>query len=222
FDSARLLAKSGYYSEACPKFEQSLRLNPGIGTEFNLADCLDRIGQTERARDLFLDVADKARAAGQADRQEAARERAAALAPAPVTTEPGDAPAIVIVGTGSEVATNAEPEPGCADASTAVLREEYGSLAEAAAGVRALKQSAAQLAAIAPSDPRLQKARRDLVELEAQLAAAWSLAGHVATALASRSAGSPDERSAKPRESTPGSPPAGSVAVASAPGHRAQ
>src|SRR4051794_40657418 len=39
FDEGKLLAKAGKYSEACPKFAESLRLDTGIGIMLFLADC---------------------------------------------------------------------------------------------------------------------------------------------------------------------------------------
>jgi len=81
FAEARRLAAAGDYVEACPKFEDSLRLNPGIGTTFNLADCFEHLGRTASAWARFLDVAGATKVAGQPDRERVARERAAALEP---------------------------------------------------------------------------------------------------------------------------------------------
>src|SRR5688572_27323641 len=41
FDQGRALATEGKYEQACPKFEESQRLHPGIGTLFNLASCYE-------------------------------------------------------------------------------------------------------------------------------------------------------------------------------------
>jgi hypothetical protein len=199
-------------------FEQSVRLYDGIGTRFNLADCWDKIGRTGRARDMFLEVADAASATGEWDREQAARQRAAAIAAPPAISATVEVPTLAIRG----AAESADP--------AAVLEVECGSLAEASARVRTLQQSIAELKAGHADDPRLQKAERELGGLEAQLATTWSLAGHVATALASRSASTPDERSASvgkpslvakaapfasPVESRPAPPAAGSVAALS-------
>ena len=81
FDQGRTLTSQGKYAEACPKFEESQRLDPGIGTQFNLADCFERTGRTATAWAMFLDVASAARQAGQKDREKVARARAAALDP---------------------------------------------------------------------------------------------------------------------------------------------
>lgn len=69
------------YTDACPKFEESLRLDQGMGTQFNLAHCWEKLGRTASAWALFLDVAAAARAGNQPDREAAAKGRAAALEP---------------------------------------------------------------------------------------------------------------------------------------------
>ena len=81
FSEGRRLAAAGDYVHACPKFEDSYRLAPGIGTSFNLADCLEHLGRTASAWARFLDVVAATKAAGQTDREEIARARASALEP---------------------------------------------------------------------------------------------------------------------------------------------
>jgi hypothetical protein len=81
FTDARKLVADGKYAEACPKLEESLRLEVGVGTQFNLADCWEHIGRTASARALFLGAAASAKAAGQSDREQVLRDRAAALEP---------------------------------------------------------------------------------------------------------------------------------------------
>lgn len=81
FDEARALVAGGKPAEACPKFEESQRLDPGFGTLFNLADCYERTGRTASAWLSFLDVASQMSKSGQADREKVARDRAAALEP---------------------------------------------------------------------------------------------------------------------------------------------
>jgi hypothetical protein len=79
FREARELMSQERYAEACPKFEESLRLDQGIGTQFNLAHCWEKLGRTVSAWALFLDVASAAHEQNQRKREAAARERAAAL-----------------------------------------------------------------------------------------------------------------------------------------------
>jgi hypothetical protein len=45
FDEARQLTAAGRYVEACPKFAESQRIDPSMGTRFYLADCLEHIGK---------------------------------------------------------------------------------------------------------------------------------------------------------------------------------
>lgn len=71
----------GRYAEACPKLEESQRLDPGIGTQYNLAECYARTGRTASAWAAFLEAAAAARVASQPQRERRARERAAELEP---------------------------------------------------------------------------------------------------------------------------------------------
>ena len=81
FKEGRGLVAQGDYAAACPKFEQSLALEAGVGTQFNLADCWEHIGRTASAQALFVGAAASAKAAGQSEREEVLRDRAAALEP---------------------------------------------------------------------------------------------------------------------------------------------
>jgi hypothetical protein len=81
FDQARKLMEEGAFPRACPLLEESQRLDPGVGTQFNLANCYEHEGKTASAWAIFLEVAAETKAAGQEAREEAARDRAAALAP---------------------------------------------------------------------------------------------------------------------------------------------
>ena len=81
FFDGRKLASEGNYAAACPKLEESLRLEFGVGTQFNLADCWEHVGRTASAHALFLGAAAAAKGAGQADREQVLRDRATALEP---------------------------------------------------------------------------------------------------------------------------------------------
>ncbi len=76
FDQARALTQKGQYADACPKLLESNRLDPGIGTQFHLADCYEKNGQIATAWATFLDVASLARSTNQLDREKAATKRA--------------------------------------------------------------------------------------------------------------------------------------------------
>lgn len=79
FDAARDLMSKGRYADACPKLLESQRLDPGIGTQFHLANCYEQSGRLASAWATFLDVASVAGATGQRDREQAASARAARL-----------------------------------------------------------------------------------------------------------------------------------------------
>jgi hypothetical protein len=81
FQEARVLVAAGNYAAACPKLEASQKLEPAVGTQFNLADCWEHVGRTASAHSMFMQVARIARAAGKFEREKSARERASALEP---------------------------------------------------------------------------------------------------------------------------------------------
>jgi hypothetical protein len=76
FYEARALMRDKKYAQACPKLEESLRLDYGMGTEFNLADCNEKIGKIAAAWSGFINVAAAAGAQNQAQRERVARDRA--------------------------------------------------------------------------------------------------------------------------------------------------
>ena len=79
FEDGRRLMTAGKYDAACGFFEQSLAAARGIGTKYNLADCEEHRENFSKAQALFLEVAEQAREAGQADRERLAGDRAAAI-----------------------------------------------------------------------------------------------------------------------------------------------
>jgi hypothetical protein len=92
FEEGRRLAAGGKYAQACPKFEASLELVPGIGTQLNLADCYEHLGRIASAWTTFRDAqvaADKAgdsRAAFAKQRMDALESRLSRLT---ITLGPG-------------------------------------------------------------------------------------------------------------------------------------
>ncbi len=81
FDQARQLVEAGRFDEACPKFEASQQLDPGLGTLLHLADCYERVGRLASAWATFEEAAAFAEARSETERVEIARVRAAALEP---------------------------------------------------------------------------------------------------------------------------------------------
>jgi hypothetical protein len=81
FDEAKDLAASDNWAQACPKLEESQRLDPHMVTLFRLADCYEHVGRTASASVLFKEAASLARDAGAKAREKAASARAAALEP---------------------------------------------------------------------------------------------------------------------------------------------
>jgi tetratricopeptide (TPR) repeat protein len=80
FEEGRALAKAGKHEQACAKFEQSLALDPAIGTQLNYADCHEKLGQNAEAWRIFDAAADAEKITNPA-RAKFARERADALLP---------------------------------------------------------------------------------------------------------------------------------------------
>lgn len=79
FNQGRSLMTAGKYAEACPKFEASQQLDPGLGTMLNLAECYEKTGRTASAWAEYREAIPLARAAGSKARQDLAVERAQAL-----------------------------------------------------------------------------------------------------------------------------------------------
>lgn len=80
FEEGRKLVESRQVSAACPKFEESLRLEFALGTLLNLAECEALAGRTASAWARFGELEEKARRAGQKDRETYARKRLDELA----------------------------------------------------------------------------------------------------------------------------------------------
>jgi hypothetical protein len=95
------------YQRACDKLEASSKLVDGVGILFNLAECQVHIGERQRARELYLEVAERLDEAGEDERRQVALQRAAALAPAEVAPEPAAPETKAAVPT----APKAEPRP---------------------------------------------------------------------------------------------------------------
>jgi hypothetical protein len=74
FYQGRAHMEHGEYKEACEKFAESERLDPGGGTILNLAICHEALGKTASAWIELLDALRMATLQGRTDRQALARE----------------------------------------------------------------------------------------------------------------------------------------------------
>jgi hypothetical protein len=72
---------AGRYQEACPKLEESQKLDPALGTQYNVALCRQRSGQPALAYRLFSEVASASHAAGKTEREQASQAKMAELLP---------------------------------------------------------------------------------------------------------------------------------------------
>jgi tetratricopeptide (TPR) repeat protein len=80
FQEARQLMSDGQIEEACTKFEQSLKLDPGGGTVLNLAICHEQAGKLATAWNEFQQALLLAARDKRADRQRTATEHLTTLA----------------------------------------------------------------------------------------------------------------------------------------------
>jgi serine/threonine-protein kinase len=80
FDDAKANMKTGDFATACPKLEESERLQPAGGTLLFLGLCLEGSGKTATAWARFNEALSMARRDGRPDREHAAEQHIATLA----------------------------------------------------------------------------------------------------------------------------------------------
>ncbi|HEU4538849.1 MAG TPA: hypothetical protein VFS00_32240 [Polyangiaceae bacterium] len=81
FRSGKQLMGERKFAEACPKLAESFRLDAATGTQLALALCYEQWGKLASAWSTYATAADRSKQEGRADRERAARARAAALEP---------------------------------------------------------------------------------------------------------------------------------------------
>ena len=81
YEQAKTLMAQGKNAEACPKLEESQRLDPGTGTLLNLALCYERTRRLASAWSKYLEAASSAATSGNAQREKEARKQADRLRP---------------------------------------------------------------------------------------------------------------------------------------------
>lgn len=79
FGEGRALKADGHCDQAIPKFQASQRLDPGVGTLLNLAECYEQTGKTASAWAEYREVVSLARAAGSQEREELAQRKSQEL-----------------------------------------------------------------------------------------------------------------------------------------------
>jgi hypothetical protein len=75
FDEGVKLMKSGNFQEACPKLENSQRVDPAVGTLLYLGECYEKLGRSASAWATFREAQSAAESSGQAKRAQTAKQR---------------------------------------------------------------------------------------------------------------------------------------------------
>ena len=94
FDDAKKLMDQEAFADACPKFAESEKLDPQVGTMLNLALCYENLGKVASACSMWRDAAAGAAQKAQSDRARWALEHVQRLCPrvAVVTVDVAEQP----------------------------------------------------------------------------------------------------------------------------------
>jgi hypothetical protein len=98
FREGKRLSGEHKFSEACPKFAESYKLDPGLGTLLNLATCHESEGKPASAWAEFSEAAARAKREGDNDRAQLAEEHVRALEPKLAHVSIGLAPGATVSG----------------------------------------------------------------------------------------------------------------------------
>jgi hypothetical protein len=112
FREGKRLSNERKFAEACPKFAESYKLDPGLGTLLNLAICHESEGKPATAWAEFSEASSRAKREGDSDRAQLADEHVRALEPklshVSITLSPGAAvPGLIIKFDSRELASAA-------------------------------------------------------------------------------------------------------------------
>ncbi len=98
FREGKRLSGEKKFAEACPKFQESYRLDPGLGTLLNLATCHESEGKPATAWAEFSEAVSQAKRQGDNDRAQLAQDQLKALEPKLAHVSIGVSPAAVVPG----------------------------------------------------------------------------------------------------------------------------
>ena len=172
FDEGKKLAAAERWPEACGKFAESQRLDPGVGTQYHLADCYEHVGRRASAWAIFREIEATTRKSGEAERADITRARADALEaaglPKLVIVAPPNAPRDLVV-------TRDGVPVGAAQLGAPVPIDEGEHIVEASAPGKKLWRGTVQIAGIenTVSIPALADAPRPPSSSDAQPKRAW-------------------------------------------------
>jgi tetratricopeptide (TPR) repeat protein len=79
FDEGRALMQKGDFDNACPKFEESQKLDPALGTLFNIGLCVEGMGKIRRALEVWRDALAQSQQANEPKRVATAQQHVTAL-----------------------------------------------------------------------------------------------------------------------------------------------
>ncbi len=98
FREGKRLSGEHKFAEACPKFQESYKLDPGLGTLLNLATCHESEGKLASAWAEFSEASSQAKRQGDNDRAQLAQDHVKALEPKLAHVSIGVSPAAVVPG----------------------------------------------------------------------------------------------------------------------------
>lgn len=81
FNEGRTLVEKGNYVDACPKFAESQKLDPGSGTLMNLGDCYEKVGKFASAWATYREAISESNKVGNKQRERDAKVLAERVEP---------------------------------------------------------------------------------------------------------------------------------------------